>query len=167
MRNTGEGGNMTILNISHVHWGIFSEQKKDNFLSFCLPQNKRKKIAVNSWRQQSFTDKKALSWQLIFLTPFPVFSPVLLVGRGGATSCMSAHLIARASASQPQIQLGMWDNYKYSPSDRIGSLCLVGLQIHKSWIKILMEDLGRVEIWWCLHVSGDWIHWHSDVLASI
>lgn len=102
-----------------------------------------------------------------FLTSFPVFFPVLLAGRDGATSCVSALLIARASVSQPQIQLGMWDNSKYSPSDGTGIQYLVSLEKCKYWIKIIMEGLGKVEIWWCLHVSGDWMHWHSDVLASI
>lgn len=169
MRNTGEGGNMTILNISHVHWEIFSEQKKDYFLSFCLPQNKILKMVFNSWRQQSFTDKKALFWQMNFLTPFPVFSPIPLVGREGATNCVCTHLIARASASQHQIQLGMCNNYKYSSLDRIGSQYLVGLEKYKYWIKILMElgnliDLERLRLG---GVLGDWIHWHSDVLASV
>lgn len=114
----GEVGNMKILNISHVYWGIFSEQKIDHFLSLCLPQSKRKKWLLIAGGN-SFTDKKTLFWWMNFLTPFPVFSPVLLAEREAATSCVSAHLIA--SVSQPQIQLGMCNNCKYSPLELAAS----------------------------------------------
>lgn len=77
----GEVGNMKILNISHVYWGIFSEQKIDHFLSLCLPQSKRKKWLLIAGGNRALQTKKLYFDEWIFSLLF-LFSPLSYWRRG-------------------------------------------------------------------------------------